>query len=437
MRHFALAGLLLCSLASAQTGSWTLRDCIDYAIEHNITIKQNSINVQQRELDLNTAKGRRLPSLGASASENLSFGRGLTADNTYANTNTTSTSFSLGTDIPVFQGFSISNGIKLSMLDLAAATKDLEKAKDDIRVAVAQAYVEILYTQELEQVARRQVQTDSLQLERLKAMNINGKASSADVAAQQATLAQSRLSLTQASNNRAIAILDLTQLLELPFPEGFSVVCPDPADLEPTLLLNPEDIYAEAVEVKSSILAEKLRLDYTATAIKKAKGAYLPSLSLSGGLGSNFYTSSGYEHKTFGEQIKNNFSQYIGLSLSIPIFSRFSTRNSVKSAELSHTNQELQLENTKKSLYKEIQQAYYNAVASQTRQESSREAASSAGKAFELTKEKYENGKANITEYNDSKNRYLEAESTYLQARYECLYQTRLLDFYRGKDIEF
>ena len=150
-----LVTVLLCSLsARAQQGPWSLSDCINYALEHNLSVQQSELTVEQREVELNTAQNRRLPTVSASASENLSFGRGLTADNTYSNSNTTSTSFSLGGNVPVFQGFQITNGIKLSELNLAAATADLEKARDDIRVAVAQAYVQILYNQELLRVAR-------------------------------------------------------------------------------------------------------------------------------------------------------------------------------------------------------------------------------------------------------------------------------------------
>ncbi|MBO6238813.1 MAG: TolC family protein, partial [Bacteroidales bacterium] len=139
----AAAALLAGVTAGAQQAPWSLSDCIEYALDHNLTVRQSALTVEQRELDLNTAQGRRLPGFSASASENFSFGRGLTEDNTYSHSNTTSTSFSLGGDLPVFQGFDITNGIKLSKLNLAAATASLEKARDDIRVAVAQAYVQI------------------------------------------------------------------------------------------------------------------------------------------------------------------------------------------------------------------------------------------------------------------------------------------------------
>lgn len=437
MRKILLAVILIPSALLGQSRPWTLQECIDYALDHNLTVKQSEIGTAQKEIELNTAENSRLPGLAASAGENLSFGRGLTADNTYANTNTTSSSFSLGGSIPVFQGFEIRNNIKLSKLDLAASMSDLEKAKDDIRVAVAQAYVQILYNKKILEVAANQVGIDSEQLARLEAVKASGKASAAEVAAQKATLAQSRLSETQAANNLSVAILELTQLLELPSPEGFDVVTPSEDALKPGLLMNPEEIFAQAEQIKPAVQSEKIRLEYAEQNIARAKGAFLPTVSLNGGIGTNFYTSSGYEHQSFGDQVKNNFSQYVALSLNIPIFSKFATRNSVRTAQLAFNNQQLQLENVKKNLYKEIQQAYYNAVTSQAKARSSEEAASSARQSFELTKEKYENGKSGITEYNESKNRWLEAESNLLQARYESLYQEKILDFYRGEDLSF
>lgn len=432
-----LAFMVLQLSGAAQERQWTLKECVDYALEHNISIRQSELNVQQKEIDLNSAQSRRLPGLSASSSESVSFGRGLTADNTYTNSNTSSTSFSLGMDVPVFQGFQISNSIKMGKLDLDAALSDLAKAKDDIRVAVAQAYVQILYNEQLLKVAASQVEHDEMLMEQMQARKEVGKASAADLAAQQSTLAQSRVSLAQAEANLSIAVLELTQLLELPSPEGFSVVAPVSEDFATELLMNPEDIYAQAQGVKPAVLSAKLALDRANVAVESAKGAYMPSLSLSAGMGSNYYTTSKMNYGTFGEQLRNNFSQYIGLSLNIPIFSRFSNRNNLRSAKLQVANQSLQLENVKKALYKEIQQAYYNALNSQVKYQGSVEARGSAFEHYRLTEEKYLNGKAGIAEYNDAKNTYLRAESDLLRARYECLFQTRLLDFYRGEDIVF
>jgi outer membrane protein len=154
-------------------------------------------------------------------------------------------------------------------------------------------------------------------------------------------------------------------------------------------------------------------------------------------LGTNYYTTSGFKADGFGKQLENNFSQFVGLNLNVPIFNRFSTRNRIRSARIDQETQQLQLDNTKKTLYKEIQQVYYNALNAQTKTQSSAEAVHSSKDAFELVQAKYENGKATITEFNEAKNNYMKSESDLVQARYENLYQHALLEFYRGKELNF
>lgn len=453
MRHIkpllSLAILLAATAAQtpaqAQVRTWTLKQCIDHALEHNIGVKQRDNERRRQELQLSTARNSRLPDLNASVGQNFSFGRGLTAQNTYTNTNTSSTSFSIGTGIPLFTGMSIPNTIKLNRLNLEAATADLEKAKNDIRMQVAQAYVEILYAMEMADVAHRQIAIDSMQAERLKAMVDNGKASEVELSQQQATLAQSRLTATQADNNMKLALLTLSQLLELPTPENFAVSRPGATQpsTDATLpspdatLPSPDAIYAEAAGSRPEIQAEQLRLQGTERNIAIARAALYPQLSLSAGLGTNYYKTSGFRAEPFSDQIKNNFSQYIGLNLSIPIFNRFQTRNNIRSAKISRETQMLQLDNTRKALYKEIQQVYYNATAAAAKYNSSSLAVRSSENAFMLMTAKYENGKAGITEFNEAKNNYLKAESDLTQARYEYLYQTALLDFYRGHELDF
>ncbi|MBR1400835.1 MAG: TolC family protein [Prevotella sp.] len=435
--RISFLGLCFLACPSKAQQPWSLKQCIDYAVEHNLQIKQRDIARQQREVDVNTAKNSRLPDLNASASENFSFGRGLTAENTYTNQNTSSTSFSLGTSVPLFTGFRIPRTLELNQLNLQAAIADLEKAKNDIRVQVAQAYVQILYSKELCDVAIRQIEIDSMQVYRLQQLIKNGKASGTELAQQEATLAQSRLTATQANNDYRLNLLALSQLLELPSPEGFSIEIPTGLRWNATQLVSPEVIYQEAVMQKPEVRAELLRLEGTEKNIAIAKSASLPSLSFQAGVGSNYYKVSRMPADGFFKQLDNNFSQYVGLNLSIPIFSRFEVRNQVKNARLNQLTQQLQLDNVKKNLYKEIQQAYYNAVASQAKYESSEEAKRSNEESFRLMSAKYEYGKANITEFNEAKNSLMKAESDLLRAKYEYIYEHAILNFYRGKEFSF
>lgn len=435
----ATVALLLMSTSISAQQQWSLRQCIDYAVEHNIQVKQREVSRMQRELDVNTAKNSRLPDLSASASESFSFGRGLTAQNTYSNTNTSSTSLNLSSSVPLFTGYRIPRTLEMQKLNLEAATADLEKAKNDIRMQVAQAYVQILYNMELCDVANRQIAIDSMHVHRLTEMMKNGKASGTEVAQQEASLAQSRLTATQADNDYRLSLLSLTQLLELPSPEGFTISREVNQELwnEIHTLPSPDVIYQEALIIKPEIQAEQSRLASSAKNIDIAKSAKLPSLSLQGGLGSNYYKTSGLPGDGFFKQLNNNFSQFLGLSLNVPIFNRFETRNNIKNAQLSQYNQQLQLDNAKKNLYKEIQQAYYNAVTSEAKFKSSEQAKRSQEEAFRLMSAKYEYGKANITEFNEAKNNLMKAESDLVRAKYEYLYQNALIDFYRGQDLSF
>lgn len=416
--------------------SWTLQQCIDYALENNIQVRQSSNAAEQRDLDYNSARMSRMPGVSAGLSQNFSFGRSLTANNTYDNTNATSTSFSIGTDVTLFAGGRLRANIKVSELSLEAAKSDLERIKDDVRVQVAQAFIQIVYNQSILNVARGQVEIDSMQVERLTALFEVGKAGPAELASQRATLAQSRLSVTQAENTLQLSLLTLTQLLELPSPEGFSIAEPNVEEIALLIPGDPEEIYSEAIGIKPSIRSEELRLEQSNASVDVAKSSLYPTLSMSAGMGTNYYTNSRFDPEPLGEQAKNNLSQYVGLNLSIPIYSRNSTRNNIRSAKLSQMTQELQLDNVKKQLYKEIQQAYYNAQASMDRYESSLLVENSAQESFQLVQAKYEGGKAGITEFNESKNRLVTAQADVLKYRYEYLFNTALLEFYRDSSFK-
>lgn len=421
-----------CQDTAPQQQPWSMDECIQYALEHNITIKQSEINTQERAVEYSTAKNSIWPSLSANGNQSFSFGRGLSEYNTYVRTNTANTSFGLGADLNLFTGLQTKNNITMGKLQLAAATADYEKIKDDIRIAVMQSYVQILYNQEIEAVAKAQVSIDSAQVVRLEALSEVGKANLTEVAAQRSTLAQSQLTLTQAHNQLILSLLDLTQLLELDHPEQFSIKPMDVSTFTLNTLPSAEQIYNEAIGVRPGIRAEEIRVEYAKTNISLAKGAYSPILTMNGGIMTNYYALFGYENAKFGEQLKNNFNPYLGFSLYIPIFDKLVSQNNVKTAKLRYSNQQMELENVKKALYKEIQQAYYGAVAADDKYKSSKAATESAQKAFELSQASYEGGKITLTEYNESKNNYLKSSSELLKAKYEYLFQTKILDFYRS-----
>lgn len=422
---------LICAFQLQAQETWNLQRCITHAIEHNLSIKQKEAARNQSEVELNTAQWSRLPNLNANVGQSFNFGRALQADNTYGNRNTRNTNFSLGTSIPLFTGLQIPNSIALSKLNLKAATEDLEKAKEDISLQVASYFLQVLFNEELAKIARNQVALSQEQLDRKVAFFKNGKASEAEVLEAKSRLAQDQLSLVQAENNHQLALLDLSQLLELPSPEGFQINVPDIDNFSVHLTL-PEEVYAQAMMNKPVIKAAQYRLQGAEKSIKIAQSGYYPQLSFGAGIGTNYYHLSGIENAPFSTQWDQNMNKYLQFSLSIPIFNRFQTRNRVKSARIQHTALSWQLEESKKALYKEIQQAYYNALAAESKYKSSQSASESAEASFQLMSEKYANGKASATEYNEMRTAWMKALSDGVQAKYEFIYRSKILDFYKG-----
>lgn len=415
---------------------WTLRQCINYAIEHNIEIRKTANAVEESKIDVNTSKWARLPDLNGSAGQSWGWGRTKSPDsNSYTNRNNANTGFDLSTSVPIFTGFRISNEYSLSKINFNAAIEDLNKAKQDIAINVASVYLQVLLTMELNKVAVGQAELSKEQLARIEKLLSLGKASPAELAEAKARVAQEEMNVVQSENNYKLKLLDLSQLLELSSPEKLTVAPPQ-EELNVSQLTPPEEIYSEALMQKPEIRAAQLRLAGADKSIKIAQSSFYPKLSLNAGIGSSYYTVNGSAPYSFGKQLKDNFSQSISLGLSIPIFNRFSTRNQVRSAQIQKLNKELQLETTKKELYKEIQQAWYKALAAESKYNASQVAVKANEESFQLMSEKFANGKATSIEYNEAKLNLTKALSDKIQSKYDYLFSSKILDFYKGKEIE-
>ena len=418
-----------------------MRRCIDHAIEHNISIRQTANAAEQSAVEVNTAKWARLPNLNAGAGQSWNWGRTQTAiknedtgdySTVYVNTSSHGTTLSLNTSIPLFTGLEIPHRYALAKLNLKAAIADLEKAKEDISINIASAYLQVLFNEELHQVALGQARLSREQQARISRLAELGKASPAEVAEAKARVAQDEMNVVQTDNSYKLALLDLSQLIELETPEGFCLESPA-TDLELLPLTPPDEIFQTAMGNKASIRAAQFRLEGSKHNVRIAQSDFYPQLSLNGSLGTNYYSTI---NRTFRQQMDDNFNKYVGLSLNVPIFNRLSTRNRVRTARLQRENYALQLDNAKKTLYKEIQQAWYNAAAAESKYTSSHTATVASEASFMLMNEKYENGKANAVEYNEAKQNLLKAQSDELQAKYDYLFRTKILDFYKGVPIE-
>lgn len=406
-------------------GLWTLDQCIDHAIANNITVKRQQQTVENERISVNTSKNSRLPGVNASASHSVNFGRGLTANNTYANRNTMNTSMDMNASMTLYSGGQMSREIEVRQLNLQAAIADLDRVKDDIEVQVMSAYMEALYQQRLVEIAQHQLRLSRSQAERIRALVDNGKRAEADYAEALATIANDELTLVQNENSSQMAMLTLSQLLELPSPEGFALAQQVFADAHDVLLPNADDIYRQALACRPDIMAEQIRLNTADCSIALARSGYRPTVSVGAGLSTGYYKTFSMEAPKFSRQLSDNFNKYVGLQLNIPVFNRFATRNQIRTAKVQYVAQQLQLDERKKSLYKEIQQAYYNAAGAQRQCLTSITAEKAAQAAYDLMEGKYANGKATATEYEEAKTRLVRSQCDRAQA--QCTFHFRHL----------
>lgn len=424
-----LAALLaLFCAASAGARQWSLEECVDYAIEHNISVRSAELQVRSGENDITAAKDAFLPSLDASASQSFNFGRGLTSENIYANRNTSNFQWGANFNLPIFQGLSEYRRLKMTKSALQQVLYEHEAAKDNVALNVISQYLQVLYCREVEASAGSQAGFSAYEVERQKALVEEGKVAEADLYDAEAQAAQDRLQLVSAQNDTQIALVNLANLLQLKSVDEFDVL---PLTDDEPLLPRPETVFDEAMGINNSILGARQAVKVADDNISLAKSGYIPTLSFNAGVGSSYYRLSGLPNDSFSQQMRHNYATYLGFSLRVPIFDAFSTRNSVRTARIRHLNASLQLEQQESDLYKNIQLAYYQALGAQERFLTSAETLDKTRLSFEATREKYNLGRSTPQEFEQAKNNLFRTEVSRIQAHYEYLLRHRILQFYR------
>lgn len=408
-------------------GLWTLDSCISYAVTHNVDVRQRILSARQGELAVKEAKDRVLPNVNAYGSQNFSFGRGLTADNTYANRNTSSFSVGGQLSVPLFQGLRVVRSIKYSETSLKALVEQSEAIKDDVTINVMAAYLQALYARESLGVARMSLGVSKDELLRREILFEAGKIPELDLYEARAQVSRDELTVVNARNDSTLAMLDLTNLLAIE-NDGTFDISPLNEELLPCPTL--EEVWTNMQMSNHTLRASAIRKQAAADNVSVAKTGYIPTLSFNAGLGTNYYKTSGFVNEGFGAQMRHNFSKSLGFSLNIPIFDAFSTRNSVSRAQVEQLNAELDMENTRQQLYKTISTAHAQAIAAFEKEKASEAAMENTKAAFEAMTVKYDNGRANATEYEKSKTDYINAVSDRLQASYERQLRLRILNFY-------
>ena len=415
---------------------WTLQRCIEYARENNLQVKMEEIAVEQAENSARQSKWDLAPSVNAGLSHNMSWGRSVNLQTLeiIKNKRSMSTSGSLSASATIFQGFSKANSIRSNTTSLKIAEQQVEKIKNDITIQITRAYLQLLLSREIERSAEESCKSTEEQVKRTAQLVDAGSQAYSTLLEVKAQLANEKSQLVSASSDVRTNMLTLIQLLDLPadVAASFDVMAPDSTASEIAL---PEgtasDIYAQALDLPQVKIAEysleKSKYDY-----KAIWGRMLPSLSVQAGYGS-YYTDG--QSGAFFTQFEHNKNPSLGFSLSIPVFNSLSARTSARNARLAVENSRLTLQMQKQSLYKEIQTAWNEALNAYERMKVAKENMRSIQESFTYTENKFNVGMMNATDYNIAKTNLFKAVSAYYQAKYQYLFELKILDFYKGKAI--
>lgn len=429
MRTFTIIAIFCCLSTMAQAQQYTLEECINIALQNNRNIKQQELSKAQRQIAYSQARNDLLPSLNASAGQNFVFGRSIGLDNTYQNTNSSQSSFGVGADITLFDGLRMKHNIDAKRADLSAAEADLEKFKDEIEMSVATAFLQVLLQKELLQIASEQIQLTDSNMNRRKELIKSGKMAHGEIYELEAQRAREEQNRVQAESNLKLALLDLAQIMELEDFSDFNVSAPSVESiLSEGVLLSTSDIFQTALLTRPEIKAAEYRLQSSEKEVLMAKSQLYPSLSFGANFGTGYYNMSGRSNDPFHTQIRNNMSNSLGFSLRIPIFNKFQTKNSIRTAELAAENNRLEIDKVKIDLRKRIEQAYHNALGAQSKWKATQKSEISGQEAFRFAQEKFDNGRANSYELFQAKSNLTQTLSDQAQAKYEYAFRLKILE---------
>jgi outer membrane protein len=413
---------------SANPKVLTLEQCIDSALTYNRSIRQQGLNRESRVIAYEQARANLLPNLNASAGQSFMFGRSLIADNTYRNVNSSQTSFGIGSSITLFDGMRMKYNIDARKAELLASQADLEKIREDIKLNVTVAYIQVLLMKENKQTALSQLELTHQKVEQRTAMVNAGKLPEGELYELTAQLAREELNLTRAETQLKLALLDLAQIIELADFENLDVILPPEMDYEAMALISAEDVYRSALLSRPELKAAEYRLQGNKSNIDIARSAYFPSLSFGAQMSTGYYNLTGVPNNPFSQQTRDNLSTNVGFNLQIPIFNRFSTRNQVASSKLAVDNSMLEIENTRVQLRKTIEQAYQNAIAAQARLLSARRSEQASKEAYRYAEQKYEAGRASVYELYQAKANLTQVISELTQSKYEYMLRIKVLE---------
>lgn len=469
MKKLALFLCVVCANAFSQS-NWNLQQCIDYALKNNLSLKQSDITSQINEVNLTQSKANVLPTLNAGANHTYNIGRTIDRyTNTFANTTVLSENFYAQTQITLWSGMTQYNTIKKNQYTYLASKETYEQKKNDLALNVATSFLQVVYTNELANVAQQQVNISKLQLERTQKLADAGSLALSNVYDIKAQLANDEYTFTTAQNNYYLALLALKQLLYLDSLNSFNIEKPA-LDIVASDLAgyNVQTIYEIALKNQHSIKSSEYTLLSSEKNLSVAKGRVSPTLNFTGTIGTGYSglakdivgqpTLSGFQVAGFtnkfdtvytptyhvntrptpwSTQFSNNVNKSVGFSLNIPIFNGLQNYSAIKTAKLQVLSNKYGYDLARQQLYKTIAQAYADAQAALNKYASAKTALDAAQQSFTFAEQKFNAGSVSSFDYNNAKNRVLKSQADLLNSKYDFIFKLKVLDYYQGKPLTF
>jgi outer membrane protein len=433
--YFVSSLSLLANSQMDKPAKWDLKTCIEYARKNNIQVQKTRITSEKNSITLRQSKEALFPSVSANSSFSFSNSK-IKKDSTqrYVNSSSFGSSYDIDASMTLFNGLKNYNTIRQNELQKKSSDLSTKETENSIEISITQAYLEILYAHETLEMAKRTVETSKAQVS-LSQNRLNaGSIAIADFSQIQAQYSSDQYSEVTAQNDYDTQKLTLKQLLELGITDELNIVFPDIKDSDVLAPLPSKiDVYQTALTIMPQIQNSELSIHLAEYDLKNAKGGYYPTLSLNTKLSTSH---DGGVNETFSNQMYHNFNQYIGLSLSIPIYSNGSNKASVQKAILSIQSARLDYTSAQKDLLKTVESLYQDVVSMQSKYNSAKEQLKYAEESYNLTKEQYKLGMKQTVDLLTQEDKYLEAEQTLLQAKYGSVLNQKLLNFYQNIPIE-
>lgn len=420
--------------AQTDSTSWDLRTCIDYATFNNIQVKRSVLGVEEATISYNKAKADRLPSLNATASQAFTNEKAFNiASSNYEQNDYLSGNYSLRSDLTIYNGGRINKTIEQQALNAKSSELSVKESQNFIEISVTEAYLQILYSKESVKQAKQTLEASEAQFERTQNLFDAGSISKVDFAQVKSQYASDKYNLIVSENNLEQSILRLKQILEIDISQSLELYFPQlNDDVVVEQIPEKKNVFEKSLTIMPEIENSELNVKISELEYDKAKANFLPSLSMNASLNSAYNTNL---NDSWATQIDNNFYQNVGLTLSIPIFTKLQNKSALQRANVNIEYSQLNLQENKKNLWESIESAYLDAKSSQSRFLAAKEQLSSSKLSYELTLEQFNLGMKNTVELLTEKNKYLSAQQEYLQSKYASILNYKLLDFYQGKPI--